>query len=667
MPLTNAEVDAAVPAAGEPNRSLTNTALKELITDVAGKQAASANLDEYAAVNPTAAGLALLDDADAAAQRTTLGLSDLATTTPGAGITTFLATPSSANLRAAITDETGTGPAVFGTSPTIDTPTINSPTLATPTITSPNTSGVSTSSGAEIVTANAMAALAIDVTKGLNTKSIAVDSTFTFSATPATDTQFALLVTNTDTNPHVLTIPSSYSFSLQTAITTLTIGAGNRMLLQWRRTASGYELFGDTSYLNNFSATAAPGVNDDLADGYGPGSLWLDATNNNTYICESNAAGAAVWHQLNGGGGGGAVSISGTPSAGQVAEWTSASAIQGVAVTGSGNYVKATSPTLVTPALGTPSALVLANATGLPVAGGGTGVASLTAYAPVFGGTTGTGAVQSGSVGTAGQVLTSNGAGALPTFQAAPPSPTAFAESHTWGVIATHGATSHTALAAGTITALGTGAGVTTPFNTGQGWPRVSYASAASANSDAGLRCGANGVDYMPGADARAAPLTFRGSFAAVDALTGCRGFLGLRVGTTAPGANEPSTMVNCIGVGYDSDMSQLVFMHNDAAGVCTEVTLNGGTGFPCNSNGVDRYELEMAATGEGGAQTVHFIVRNLSSGVTASGTATTNLPASGSLMNVLAHRNTGANATAATVHVGDISGGHLARVTQGA
>lgn len=49
---------------------------------------------------------------------------------------------------------------------------------------------------------------------------------------------------------------------------------------------------------------------------------------------------------------------------------------------------------------------------------GGTGVASLTAYAPIFGGTTSTGAVQSGTVGTSGQVLTSNGAGALPTFQA---------------------------------------------------------------------------------------------------------------------------------------------------------------------------------------------------------------------------------------------------------
>jgi hypothetical protein len=40
----------------------------------------------------------------------------------GTSVATFLATPSSANLRAALTDETGTGSAVFATSPTLVTP-----------------------------------------------------------------------------------------------------------------------------------------------------------------------------------------------------------------------------------------------------------------------------------------------------------------------------------------------------------------------------------------------------------------------------------------------------------------------------------------------------------------------------------------------------------------
>lgn len=44
-----------------------------------------------------------------------------------AGVATFLATPSSANLLAAVTDETGTGVLVFGTSPTIGTPTLTTP------------------------------------------------------------------------------------------------------------------------------------------------------------------------------------------------------------------------------------------------------------------------------------------------------------------------------------------------------------------------------------------------------------------------------------------------------------------------------------------------------------------------------------------------------------
>jgi hypothetical protein len=54
----------------------------------------------------------------------------------------------------------------------------------------------------------------------------------------------------------------------------------------------------------------------------------------------------------------------------------------------------------------------------LPVSSGGSGSTSSTAYAVICGGTTSTSAIQAiANVGTAGQVLTSNGAGALPTMQ----------------------------------------------------------------------------------------------------------------------------------------------------------------------------------------------------------------------------------------------------------
>lgn len=51
------------------------------------------------------------------------GVSGLAT-----GVATFLATPSSANLLSALTTKTGTGAAVFGTSPTLVTPLLGTPT-----------------------------------------------------------------------------------------------------------------------------------------------------------------------------------------------------------------------------------------------------------------------------------------------------------------------------------------------------------------------------------------------------------------------------------------------------------------------------------------------------------------------------------------------------------
>ncbi len=72
--------------------------------------------------------------------------------------------------------------------------------------------------------------------------------------------------------------------------------------------------------------------------------------------------------------------------------------------TGSGAPVRATSPTLVTPLLGTPTSGVLTNCTGLPVAGGGTGLATLTNHALQVGASTS--AVTQLALGTTGQLLT---------------------------------------------------------------------------------------------------------------------------------------------------------------------------------------------------------------------------------------------------------------------
>lgn len=131
MPLTNAEVDAAVPfGAGEqPDRQLTNAALKELITDIAAKigadVAALASLVTIQGITVTLADAGAdsifgWDDSEGAYKnlaasdvRIALALTALATTTPASGITSWLAAPSSANLLAAMTDKSGDGLLMF--------------------------------------------------------------------------------------------------------------------------------------------------------------------------------------------------------------------------------------------------------------------------------------------------------------------------------------------------------------------------------------------------------------------------------------------------------------------------------------------------------------------------------------------------------------------------
>jgi hypothetical protein len=90
----------------------------------------------------------------------------------GTGVATFLATPSSTNLAAAVTDETGSGALVFATSPALTTPTLgvaSATSINKLTITAPATSATLTVA---------------------NSKTLSVSNTLTFTGTDASSVAF---------------------------------------------------------------------------------------------------------------------------------------------------------------------------------------------------------------------------------------------------------------------------------------------------------------------------------------------------------------------------------------------------------------------------------------------------------------------------------------------
>jgi len=265
---------------------------------------------------------------------------------------------------------------------------------------------IGNSTGNTLTKATLTAGTGITITNGSGAITIA-GNTGTVTSVSGTGTVNGITLTGTVTSSGSLTLGGTLSgVSLTTQVTgTLPIANGGT-----GSTSTTY-----CSLTSNVTGTL-PATNGGTGNSsYAVGDLLYASTT----TALSKLADVATGNALISGG------VSTAPSWGKIGLTTHVSGTLPVAnggtgattSTGSGAVVLATSPTLTTPNLGTPSAVTLTNATGLPlttgvtgtlpVANGGTGATSLTANNVILG--NGTSAVQVVAPSTSGNVLTSNG------------------------------------------------------------------------------------------------------------------------------------------------------------------------------------------------------------------------------------------------------------------
>ena len=130
------------------------------------------------------------------------------------------------------------------------------------------------------------------------------------------------------------------------------------------------------------------------------------------------------------------------------------------------------------------------------------------------------------------------------------------------------------------------------------------------------------------------------------------RFFMGLR-DSAAPTDVNPSTFTSMVGIGYDSADTQVQFLHNDGSGVATKIPL--GVNFPKPTvASTNAYRLRLYSP-PGTTRSVSYEVLNLANGAEATGTITTDLPATNFFMAPVIYASVGGTSSVVGVMVGPI------------